>query len=497
MTGCFCFCHAEKVFMPTLETPENIDPIRQEPIVPLENQPKNTNYRPLLFILGAVVIILLAVVATLFFVSKKSLPQYITQYTAQPTASPQIATTISGQVLFEGYMPPNAYVAIGKRNEGNGQYEDVVSGLIPQNSAVTWHWTGATAGTNYDLIAELKVQGKTLETSPLQSVSAPATNVSLTLVSTQKPPAAVSAAMSGQVNVDGYIPSGATLTIFAMKEGASSFQTVASGITAIDNANWSWTGATDGTTYQVKAQLISNGQVISTGDTQTVTAPSSGELLNVTSTATAPVPVTSAPVAAGIFGTITINGNMPSGANITLATRPTGTGTFNQVISTISATNGVNFAWNNGVAGRQYDVQAYLWSNGKPYAASNVITVTTPSTNNILTINAQQSLQAPSSGTITVSCGGSSNNLAQATINFNTQGNLPNAASFNVVSILASQNSQVMNAIVSPSNANASQSMTTAYIFQPGVTYYAQYAYATSVGGQFSPMSPSIQFVCQ
>lgn len=479
--------------MAPVQSPMTPPLVAQEPsqgVTPAPQSQNTTSYRPLIIILGVVAILILAILGIVLFMKKSYTAPMYTQSTSMSIAKK--AAAITGQVLFEGYAPANSYIAIAERSEGNGSYKDVVSGLLPGSTPIPWTWQDATSGKNYELIAELKVQGKTIQSSPVQDVSAPATNVVHTLVSTQKPPAPAVATMSGQINVDGYIPTGAILNVLAMPLGGNSFQTVASGIAAVDNANWTWTGATSGTTYLVQAQLVSNGNIISTGDTQTTTAPSTGETLNVTSTAAAP-----APTPTGLSGTITINGNIPGSSYITLGVRPTGTNTFNQVASNISATNGVSFAWNSAASGSQYDIQAYLWANGQPYAQSNILTVTAPSTFDLLTINAQQQNQAPSGNSLSVSCGAQQNNLYQATINFNTQGNINNATTYNIISTLASQNSQVMNTTVSPSNPGSSQSLTTTFIFQPGATYYVQYAYATSTNGPFSPMSPSIQFACQ
>lgn len=483
--------------METAQSNQSVQPypvLPQQPVYTPPAQPNQPDapkkFLPLLIVFGIVALgIVLLLIFMVIFRKNIQSPSY-TQVT--PTTAPRQATAVVGKVHFEGYAPQGAYISLAERSEGKGQFKEVVTGL-PIDNSIDFSWTDATAGKNYELQALLKVQGKAIEKSPIIDVSAPASGVSLTIVSELNPPAPSQVTMAGQINLDGYAPSGSMLQVLAQASGSSIFQTVVTTISPTDNAPWSWNTALNGQTYAVRAQLVSSsGVVISTGDTQTITAPSTGLVLNVASTATPP-----APAPTGISGTITINGSIPSGSYVTFATRPTGTGTFNQVASNLSATNGVSFAWNNATSGSQYDIQAYLWANGKPYAQSNILTVTAPSTFDQLTINAQQALQAPSGNTITVSCGGDQNNLAQATINFNTQSNLNNAVSYNIIATLASQNNQVMNTTLSPSNPGNSQSITTSYIFQSGATYYAQYAYTTSTGGQMSPLSPSVQFACQ
>ncbi|HSD98702.1 MAG TPA: hypothetical protein VLB73_03315 [Patescibacteria group bacterium] len=479
-----------------------MDPVQnlpsQTPLTPIteentHDESSNRWVNPLLIFLSVITIIVVASFGMLFF-AKKSPINNSSQNVAISPAAARIPATITGTVYFQGYAPSGAYVAIAERSEGHGDFKDIISGLVPEQDGTTeWTWKDAMSGKNYEIKATLKVQGKVVQESVVQDVSAPATQVSLSIASTLQPPTPVAATMSGQINLDGYTPPGSTLQVLAKTVAAVSFQPVATGIAANDNANWTWGNAVSGTTYLIKAQLLdANNNVISKGDTQTITAPSGGEVLNVYSTANPPAATTS-----GISGTITINGAVPSGAYLTLATRVSGTTTFNQVASNMSASSGVGFSWSGANAGTSYDVQAYMWVNNQPYSQSNILTVTAPSTFDVLTINAQQPTQAPQSGSFNVSCGGTSGGLVQATINFNTSSNLSNAVSYNIVVTSASQNQQVVNTTVNPPNPTQSQSITTTYVFQPGATYYAQYAYATSAGGQMSALSPSVQFACQ
>ncbi len=491
------FCCHDRRMDPIQNSPlqsvvtQSTESLPQQPTMPSSpDNTQNTWMKPLLLVLGIAAFMVLATLSIFLFVGRS--PKSNNLYAISPTPVVSIAT--SGTVYFQGYAPQGSYIAIAARKEGQGDFADVVSGITPDDDGTTeWTWKDATPGQNYEIKATLKVSGKVVQSSPVEDVSAPATSVGITLVSQLAPPAPTPATVSGQINLDGYAPQGATLQVLAKVVGAVAFSPIVTGLAPSDNVAWSWVQAVLGKSYQVQGQLVDvNGNVISTGDTQTVTAPSGGELLNVASTANPP-----APTVTGVSGTITLNGAVPSGAYITLATRPAGTTTFNQVASNISASNGVAFSWNGANSGQQYDVQAYMWVNGKPYAQSSVLTVTAPSTNDVLTINAQQPTQAPPSGSFNVSCGGISGGLVQASINFNTQANLPNAASYNIVVTSASQNTQVVNTTVTPPNPTQSQSITTTYVFQPGATYYAQYAYSTSTGGQMSALSPSVQFACQ
>lgn len=414
--------------------------------------------------------------------------------TPTPTPAVKKITAISGNILFQGYASSEAYLIIAEKSPGSSEFKSVVTGLVPATGEIPWTWKDAVAGTNYEIQAQLKIRGNTVQTSTSNIISAPASNVNLVLVSNQQPPAPATTTVSGAVNINGYIPTGANVVITADTTSGVGGQTTLPAIPAVDDTPWSWNGATSGTAYDFTAQLVnSQGAPIGNPMSVNVTAPSSGLQFNINSTAQPP-----APTITGLSGNIVINGSIPSGSYITLGTRVTGTQSFNQVASNISATNNVAWSWQQAQTGTSYDVQAYLWVNNQPSAQSQILTVVAPSDGNTLTINAQQPTGAPGGNTMNITCNGQQSGAFQATVNYNTQGNLTSAQSYNIIITLASQGSQVLNTIVSPPNPSQSQSLTTTYIFTSGATYYAQYAYATSTSGSnFSPLSPAIQFSCR
>ncbi len=460
-----------------------------------EEEKENKFLNPLLILLGVVSIILIvAIVWLIFFNSKNGLTYFTKNQTQIITPTPAPPASISGVINFEGYAPAGSYLAIAARPSGKAEFSDVVSGLVPQSGNIPWDWSDADSGTNYDIKATIKVSGKVIEQSSINSVSAPADTIVLPLVSEQKSPQTTNTSINGNVHLDGYIPAGSYINIVVEQNNSNNLINAVTNLSATDGVNWSWSSAISGQTYQIQANLISStGSLISSSSLQTLTAPSSNINLAISSTANPP-----APAITGISGTININGSIPPNSYITLATRPTGTGTFNQINGNISATDGVSWVWNNANSGQSYDVQAYLWSNGQPYSQSNILTLTAPSANNLLTINAQQQLSAPSGSTINVSCNGQQNGNWQVTINYNTQSNLQNAQSYNLVMTYASQGNQVLNTTLNPANPTQSQSLTTGYIVTTGATYYAQYSYSTSANSaNFSPLSPPVQFACQ
>lgn len=474
----------------TVSIDSTVTPAPTQPVQP--PQDNEVSMSKWFYIAGGIFLVLFVIFGLWFvFGTNKTVP-----VSKLPTPTPAMENVkVSGIVTMEGYFPPDAYIAIAERLQGKTSFKDVISGIIPSQAATgsSFLWPDANSGGNYEIKATLKEKGVEIDESPVTLISAPASGIDLHIVSDLKPPSPVAASISGTVQVSGYTPTGSYLEILAKKDGTSNYSTIANTITPTANAPWSWNGAISGTTYLVKAKLhTADGTTVATSPEDTATAPSTEEAITLLSPLTQPTPAMT-----GLSGTVTINGNIPANSYITLGTRPTGSTTFNQVASNISATNGVSWSWNGATTGSQQDVQAYLWTNSKPYAQSQIVTVTAPATNTLLTINAQVAIGQPAGNTITVTCNAQQNNLFQTTINFNTQGNLSGAQSYQLNVTQASTGSQVVGTTVNPGNPGGAQSITTNYLFTPGATYYASYAYATSVGGQMSPMSPSFQFSCQ
>ena len=448
--------------------------------------------KPLYIIIAVCFLIIAGILIWLIAFNKGA--KFGTSVVPTPTPVVKKSAQIAGNILFQGYASSEAYLVIAEKAEGESQFESVITGLVPQSGAIPWIWKNATAGANYEIQAQLKVKGNTVLTSTSNLISAPATNVNLVLVSGEQPPAPTTTQITGDVNINGYIPSGANVVITADTTSGAGGQTTLPPIAAVDDTPFTWNGAVSGTSYDLTAQLVSaQGTPIGSPSSINVTAPSSGLQFNINSTAQPP-----APTITGLSGNIIINGSIPSSSYITLGTRITGTSSFNQVANNIAATNNASWSWSQASSGTSYDIQAYLWSNSQPYSQSQILTVSAPSDGNTLTINAQQPTGAPGGNTMTISCNGQQSGAFQATINYNTQGNLSNAQSYNIIVTLASTGSQVLNTVVSPPNPTQTQTLTTTYIFTSGATYYAQYAYATSSGGSnFSPLSPAIQFSCR
>lgn len=92
--------------------------------------------------------------------------------------------------------------------------------------------------------------------------------------------------ISGLIDISGTPPSGSSIVITARQNGTSNnFQTVVDSIKPQDSENWSWTSASNGTTYDLIAVLKgkSGGADVdyAKSPTYTLKAPSSGQVFQV------------------------------------------------------------------------------------------------------------------------------------------------------------------------------------------------------------------------
>lgn len=204
--------------------------------------------------------------------------------------------------------------------------------------------------------------------------------------------------LSGTVNINGVVPPGATVSVAVRKVNTAQFDVVVSGITAVDGATWSWSGAETGISYELQGSLVANGTTVSQSDIVSVAAPATEELLTFN--------ITSASNNQGtISGVVDINGVVPVGATVNIGERIKGQETIYSVaVSGLSAVDGVKWEWNGARQGVIYEMKAFLKLNNSNVAESkNTLTVASPATNEVVTINLPvptQTIAVPTPGSI-------------------------------------------------------------------------------------------------
>ncbi|HVT62559.1 MAG TPA: hypothetical protein VHD33_03635, partial [Legionellaceae bacterium] len=192
-------------------------------------------------------------------------------------------------------------------------------------------------------------------------------------------------AISGTIDLNGSPQDGSEITVRVRTNGGR-WQNAVTNVAAVDGAVWAWNDAIPNTEYILEADLITDGKTIAKSKTLVLIAPADSETLRI-NIPTQPQPTASPPVQAAISGMFNLNGYIPPGSSIAIAARKVGDTSFSQVVSNLPAVDNSSWSWISALQNTQYELQATLSSNGTVVTQSQVISVTAPATNEILTIN--------------------------------------------------------------------------------------------------------------
>jgi hypothetical protein len=199
----------------------------------------------------------------------------------------------------------------------------------------------------------------------------------------------INSQISGVLDINGVVPSGATVSLIAQDLKGGSPVTFTSGLIPLDNDSWSYTHATPSNSYSIKAQLIHNGKIIAQSSPITVTAPADEETLTLDVTSDQPSEAN-----AVISGDIIVNGYIPANSTITINGRVLGAQTFTQVANNLPGRARQFMSYTSAIAGKEYEVTGTLiGSDGSVLGTSALLAVAAPALNETLTINS--SAQAP------------------------------------------------------------------------------------------------------
>jgi hypothetical protein len=425
------------------------------------------------------------------------------------------SAVISGTLNLNGRPPSEATMTISSRESEKGQFKPFVENAQPLDMA-KWEWKAAKSGVNYDIKAELMVNGQVVASSDTLTVTAPAAEEQLTInylppVVTPSPSPSIApqmASITGSYDINGYLPQGTTLTLMQKQAGAAAFSQVGTPLSASDQANWSWDEALENTEYQLQAVLKSNGVTIGQSQTLSVTAPAANEVLVINSNAqppATPAPVSSnsgTPASTGntISGNINFNGVAPLNSGIVILQSIAGQNNYSVAVSGIQPVNGSTWSWTGAQPGVSYQLMAVLKQTNSnntqtDVATSQSIITTAPASNEMFTLNSSVSLPAPQ-GAVTISCGtkNSGANNWSATISYPSQSG---ANGYWLQLGSTNGGNDLVNVTV---NAQNSSNQTVNATLNDSVWYYARYAYTytsnpTSSSG-FSSFSGTFQLMC-
>lgn len=404
---------------------------------------------------------------------------------------------ISGVIDLNGTPPNQSTISIAVRPVGASQF-DIVAGGIQAIDGAKWRWTGAKAGTAYEIQAYLESDsGINLAQSSVLSVTAPASDELLRINVSGNPNE--KGTISGTFNINGSIPSKSSISIVQRKQGEQQvFTPVVNDVVIKDGGAWTWGDAQQGVVYEIKGYvMVNNTKYAESANIIAATAPASNEIL--TFNLVNPTGTVVTPTKATISGAINLNGSYPQGSNIAIGERVRGQSNFNIVVSNLALNDGVSWSWNNAQTGVIYDIQAYIQSGGNNIASSEIVNVAAPASNEILHFNASSNLPVPPNnpGIRCLGKGGNGN------WNINVSYHSVNGANLYWIKIGdSSQDNRFVDSRIPPNNQQlpTTYNFNTDYLFAENVTYYAKYAFSncSSCGESynFSPFTPTTQFSC-
>lgn len=439
-------------------------------------------------------------------------------------SSPNVAATkqasVSGSFNINGVIPEGGSITLLQRKAGSDSEAKVFAANLPISDKSHWSFNTAFVNASYEIQAQVVVNGVPLTTSNLLVVTAPADDEVLTL--NLESDSTGNTVISGNIDVNGYIPTGATIVVEGRKLGAQTFTRVAGSLPGKSRQFLSYTTAINGTTYEVQGVLLdTNGKTIGTSNILTITAPALNEVLTINSSAILPPVPTSAPAPTNsqaaatvtpippqpsqtfISGNINLNGSTPPNSRIVILQTGLNSSNYQVAVNNVAPTDGTAWNWTGAQNATWYTLIAVLKQHNSDgtdtdIATSAPITVASPATGVVFTLNSGYSLSAPG-GQITVTCqtynGGPNQNNWNVVVNFQS---VSGAQSY----WYQVGNSNGGNSLVNTANqTNNSSTQTVTAVFNNNTTYYARYSYANvpvaQLGSaQYSPFSSTTPLQC-
>ncbi len=436
---------------------------------------------------------LVTIFSVLFFTVFKGENKKTTQDTFTSTElgseSNVSKSTMSGTIVLSGFIPQGSKVEVQTRKVGESSYTTIAT--LPASSKVNWTYSNAESGVPYEVKSILKTPTQIFESTQL-TVVAPSQNKNMTLVSRAAPQNNVLGKIAGQLAINGQIPAGATVSLFQKVKGSTQdFQVFGQNMQAENGLNWQWNGGKTGTTYELLAQLVQNGQVLGSSTVTSAQAPSTETLLTLN-----PVTTPNTDQTTGISGTIDLNGTIPPKSFISLGVREQGERTFKTAGTNIAAQDGVTWSWNDGEHGKVYEVQAYTEFAGTPIAQSDIVAMSAPSQGKILTMNVNYQPPAPTASSLTITCiAKDSRNKWQVRLTMNSDEKVKEVQRYSLKFGTVNNSTEFVDSQIYPTDPNRQESLTTDYVLTQNTTYYAKYAYDNT--GILSAYSPSVQVSCK
>jgi hypothetical protein len=403
--------------------------------------------------------------------------------------------TISGTIIYNGLMPSStangSIVVEAKDIETDGDFAIVDQG-IPISRGAIWSWETAQSGSTYQIRAYMEIEGNKVSISSSVVVTAPSENQKLVFNVTQDEldkfgiPSNANdnlATISGTLDINGFIPEGATVTILRKEANGVEYSVTKTGIPAVDGTALTWEAAQSGQTYDFVGILLdSQSTKIGQSNPLQITAPSTNNVLKIDSKATPPAPVT-----ASISGTVQINGPLTDGSELVLKQRQKGGNEF-QEFQRLKAANGVSWSLTGLESGTTYEITAALLEAGIEVSNGTVITASAPAQDEVIVVNVGVEIPAPTYAP-TITCGALNGDTVNVLISVSP---IDDALQYFLEIGIQPKAGDLF--------AEKIQNLDNEFIISPGQVYYTAYAYSFDSSctktGCFSALSPELAFQC-
>lgn len=317
---------------------------------------------------------------------------------------------ISGSVNFNGIGPQdgsrNGNIILMQRELGQSDFVST-NATIPIADGAAWTWTEAESGITYDLKADVFYNGQFIKSSNIVTTTAPAAGQVLTFnITLSDIPDFIiqenTTSISGSILIDGFVPTDATVSIFAAGAGLQGMEEVLANIPARTTTSYQWNGALTGQEYQLEARLVNaNGTVIGASQRQNIVAPAKSEDIKLSSQASSVQEQETK--TASISGMVRISGPVVQGSTLLMLQREVGETNFT-AFDRLPATSNAAWTLRNLAAGQRLEITSALQVNEQNVATGEVLTLSAPATNQVINLDTGFNLPAPNSRP-RISCG--------------------------------------------------------------------------------------------
>lgn len=344
---------------------------------------------------------------------------------------PKSLASISGTIHFDRLAPdPGDKGELYIQSRAYGSSDPFVdTGVVASlKNDATWNWATAEKGKTYEVIAQLRIDGKPIKDSDSLIVTAPGSAQILTMTITwdDLPEYVVKdqqVSIGGTITLQGYIPEGTMIEIVSREQDTADYVVQWSTLKPLLSNEWVWTTATPKKAYEIKALLKQGGVVIGQSNITKIQGMKTSDVnFQIVSDAKPPVPTTSPqtpipPQSASIRGSFSINGPLNANSSVLIMWSAPGQNKWNEIARVKNPRNeSQSWEWSGAKAGGTYEISMVLQVNEQTNASTQNKVVTAPASDVNFVLNTGVQISAPTNKPALQSCTNNSNNQWDANI---------------------------------------------------------------------------------